>query len=151
MLLTKEERGVCVVRAANFTNVLRTVVIGTVRVCNYLNIIFLYKNINIYCNRSSDAQISLHNLVPTTDSDASHIHCTLNCICKKDHDILYHGTMYHTPLNNTQFSIDAYNALIASIYLHQYFCILKILAHSVDFNELYRNVTIHCPSFSLVR
>ena len=23
------------------------------------------------------------------------------------------------------FSIDAYNALIASIYLHQYFCILK--------------------------
>jgi len=29
--------------------------------------------------------------------------------------------------------------------------ILKILAHSVDFNELYRNVTIHCPSFSLVR
>ena len=103
------------------------------------------------CNRSSDAQISLHNLVPITDSDASHIHCTLNCICKKDHDILYHGTMYHTPLNNTQFSIDAYNALIASIYLHQYFCILKILAHSVDFNELYRNVTIHCPSFSLVR
>ena len=103
------------------------------------------------CNRSSDAQISLHNLVPTTDSDASHIHCTLNCICKKDYDILYHGTMYHTPLNNTQFSIDAYNALIASIYLHQYFCILKILAHSVDFNELYRNVTIHCPSFSLVR
>ena len=77
--------------------------------------------------------------------------CTLKCICKKDHDILYHGTMYHTPLNNTQFSIDAYNALIASIYLHQYFCILKILAHSVDFNELYRNVTIHCPSFSLVR
>ena len=72
-------------------------------------------------------------------------------ICKKAHDILYHGTMYHTPLNNTQFSIDAYNALIASIYLHQYFCILKILAHSVDFNELYRNVTIHCPSFSLVR
>ena len=103
------------------------------------------------CNRSSDAQISLNNLVPITDSDASHIHCTLNCICKKDHDILYHGTMYHTPLNNTQFSIDAYNALIASIYLHQYFCILKILAHSVDFNELYRNVTIHCPSFSLVR
>ena len=103
------------------------------------------------CNRSSDAQMSLHNLVPITDSDASHIHCTLNCICKKDHDILYHGTMYHTPLNNTQFSIDAYNALIASIYLHQYFCILKILAHSVDFNELYRNVTIHCPSFSLVR
>ena len=59
------------------------------------------------CNRSSDAQISLHNLVPTTDSDASHIHCTLNCICKKDYDILYHGTMYHTPLNNTRFSIDA--------------------------------------------
>merc|ERR1712100_875990 len=86
-----------------------------------------------------DAQISLHNLVPITDSDASHIHCTLNCICKKDHDILYHGTMYHTPLNNTQFSIDAYNALIASIYLHQYFCILKILAHSVDFNELWVN------------
>ena len=54
-------------------------------------------------------------------------------------------------LNNTQFSIDAYNALIASIYLHQHFCILKILAHSVDFNELYRNFTIHCPSFSLVR
>ena len=103
------------------------------------------------CNRSSDAQISLHNLVPITDSDASHIHCTLNCICKKDHDILYHGTMYHTPLNNTRFSIDAYNALIASIYLHQCFYILKILAHSVDFNELYRNVTIHCPSFSLVR
>ncbi len=25
--------------------------------------------------------------------------------------------------------------------------LLKILAHSVDFNELYRNVTIHCPSF----
>ena len=23
-----------------------------------------------------------------------------------------------------------------------------MLAHSVDFNELYRNVTIHCPSFS---
>ena len=59
--------------------------------------------------------------------------------------------VHYTPLNNTQFSIDAYNALIASIYLHQYFCILKILAHSVDFNELYRNVTIHCPSFSLVR
>ena len=59
--------------------------------------------------------------------------------------------MYHTPLNNTRFSIDAYNALIASIYLHQCFYILKILAHSVDFNELYRNVTIHCPSFSLVR
>ena len=75
------------------------------------------------CNRSSDAQISLHNLVPTTDSDASHIHYTLNCICKKDHDTLYHGTMYHTPLNNTQFSIDAYNALIASIYLHQWFFI----------------------------
>ena len=70
------------------------------------------------CNRSHDVQISLHNLVPITDSDASHIHCTLNCICKKDHDILYHGTMYHTPLNNTRFSIDAYNALIASIYLH---------------------------------
>ena len=87
---------------------------------------------------------------PITDSDASHIHCTLNCICKKDHDILYHGTMYHTPLNNTWFSIDAYNALIASIYLHQCFYILKILAHSVDFNELYRHVTIHCPSFSLV-
>ncbi len=59
--------------------------------------------------------------------------------------------MYHTPLNNTRFSIDAYNALIASIYLHQCFYIVKILAHSVDFNELYRNVTIHCPSFSLVR
>ena len=103
------------------------------------------------CNRSSDAQISLHNLVPITDFYASHIHCTLNCICKKDHDILYHGTMYHIPLNNTRFSIDAYNVLIASIYLHQCFYILKILAHSVDFNELYRNVTIHCPSFSLVR
>ena len=51
--------------------------------------------------------------------------------------------MYHTPLNNTRFSIDAYNALIASIYLHQCFYIFKILAHSVDFNELYRNVTIH--------
>ncbi len=25
------------------------------------------------------------------------------------------------------------------------------ITHSVDFNELYRNVTIHCPSFSLVR
>ena len=111
----------------------------------------VFHAVDTSCNRSSDAQISLHNLVPTTDSDASHIHCTLNCICKKDYDILYHGTMYHTPLNNTQFSIDAYNALIASIYLHQYFCILKILAHSVDFNELYRNVTIHCPSFSLVR
>ena len=37
------------------------------------------------------------------------------------------------------------------LYGNQYFCILKILAHSVDFNELYRNVTIHCPSFSLVR
>jgi hypothetical protein len=65
-------------------------------------------------------------------------------ICKKAHDILYHGTMYHTPLNNTRFSIDAYNVLIASIYLHQCFYILKILAHSVDFNELYPNVTIHC-------
>ncbi len=54
--------------------------------------------------------------MPITDSDASHIHCTLKCICKKDHDILYHGTMYHTPLTNTQFSIDAYNALIA-VYL----------------------------------
>ena len=43
----------------------------------------------------------------------------------KDHDILYHGTMYHTPLNNTRFSIDAYNVLIASIYLHQCFYILK--------------------------
>ena len=52
---------------------------------------------------------------------------------------------------NTVCCIDAYNALIASIYLHQCFYILKILAHSVDFNELYRNVTIHCPSFSLVR
>ena len=121
----------------------------------YIMIYIWYENsffaADTSCNRSSDAQISLNNLVPITDSDASHIHCTLNCICKKDHDILYHGTMYHTPLNNTQFSIDAYNALIASIYLHQYFCILKILAHSVDFNELYRNVTIHCPSFSLVR
>ena len=75
----------------------------------------VFHAVDTSCNRSSDAQISLHNLVPTTDSDASHIHCTLNCICKKDHDILYHGTMYHTPLNNTQFSIDAYNALIASI------------------------------------
>ena len=37
----------------------------------------------------------------------------------------YH-TMYHTPLNNTRFSIDAYNALITSIYLHQCFYILKI-------------------------
>ena len=46
----------------------------------------------------------------------------------KDHDILYHGTMYHTPL---RFSIDAYNVLIASIYLHQCFYILKILAHSI--------------------
>ena len=43
------------------------------------------------CNRSSDAQISLHNLVPINDFYASHIHCTLNCRCKKDHDILYHG------------------------------------------------------------
>ena len=121
----------------------------------YIMIYIWYENsffaADTSCNRSSDAQISLHNLVPITDSDASHIHCTLNCICKKDHDILYHGTMYHTPLNNTRFSIDAYNVLIASIYLHQYFYILKILAHSVDFNELYRNVTIHCPSFSLVR
>ena len=57
------------------------------------------------CNRSSGTQISLHNRVPITDFYASHIHCTLNCICKQDHDILYHGTMYHTPLNNTQFSI----------------------------------------------
>ena len=57
------------------------------------------------CNRSSDAQISLHNLVPITDFYASHSHCTLNCICKKDHDdILYRGTIYHTPLNNTRFS-----------------------------------------------
>ena len=55
--------------------------------------------------------------------------------------------MYHTPLNNTRFSIDACNVLIASIYLHQCFYILKILAHSVDFNELYCNITIHCPSF----
>ena len=86
------------------------------------------------CNRSSDAQISLHNLVPITDFYASHIHCTLNCICKKEYDILYHGTMYHTPLNNTRFSIDAYNVLIASIYLHQCFYILKLLTHSVDFN-----------------
>ena len=85
----------------------------------------VFHAVDTSCNRSSDAQISLINLVPITDSDASHIHCTLNCICKKDHDILYHGTMYHTPLNNTQFSIDAYNALIASIYLHQYFCIFK--------------------------
>ncbi len=38
--------------------------------------------------------------------------------------------IYHT-LNNTQFSIDAYNALIASIYLHQYFC---ILIHTVQYN-----------------
>ena len=29
------------------------------------------------CNRSSDAQISLHNLVPITDSDASHIFIAL--------------------------------------------------------------------------
>ena len=96
----------------------------------------LLRAVDTSCNRSSDAQISLHNLVPITDSDASHIHCTLNCICKKDHDILYHGTMYHTPLNNTRFSIDAsYNVLIASlVYLHQCFYILKILAHSVDFN-----------------
>ena len=78
----------------------------------------VFHAVDTSCNRSSDAQISLHNLVPTTDSDASHIHCTLNCICKKDYDILYHGTMYHTPLNNTRFSIDAYNALVASIYLH---------------------------------
>ena len=32
------------------------------------------------CNRSSDAQISLYNLVPITDFYASHTHCTLNCI-----------------------------------------------------------------------
>jgi len=112
---------------------------------NIFYIINIFQILNIVKN------IILQNIVAITDLYASHIHCTLNCICKKDHDILYHGTMYHTPLNNTQFSIDAYNALIASIYLHQYFCILKILAHSVDFNELYRNVTIHCPSFSLVR
>ena len=31
------------------------------------------------------------NLVPITDFYASHIHCTLTCICKKNHDILYHG------------------------------------------------------------
>ena len=71
-------------------------------------------------------QLSLYNLVPITDFYASHTHCTLNCICKKDHDILYHSTMYHTPLNNTRFSIDAYNVLIASIYLHLYFYVLKI-------------------------
>ena len=94
----------------------------------------VFHAVDTSCNRSSDAQISLHNLVPITDSDASHIHCTLNCICKKDHDILYHGTMYHTPLNNyTVFKIDAYNVLSASIYLHQRFYIFKILAHFVDF------------------
>ena len=43
------------------------------------------------CNHRSDAQTSLHNLVPITDLYTSHIHCTLNCICKKNHDILYHG------------------------------------------------------------
>ena len=89
------------------------------------------------CNRSSDAQTSLHNLVPITDFYAFHIHCTLTCVCKKNHDILYHSTMYHTPLNNTRFSIDACNVLIASIYLHQCFYILKILAHSVA------NINIH--------
>ena len=36
------------------------------------------------CNHSSDAQTSLHNLVPITDLYTSHIHCTLNCICKKN-------------------------------------------------------------------
>ena len=44
----------------------------------------VFHAVDTSCNRSSDAQISLHNLVPTTDSDASHIHCTLNCICKKN-------------------------------------------------------------------
>ena len=66
------------------------------------------------------------NLVPITDFYAFHIHITLTCVCKKNHDILYHRMMYHTPLNNTRFSIDAYNVLIASIYLHLYFYVLKI-------------------------
>merc|ERR1712138_8502 len=57
----------------------------------------------------------------------------------KTYNELYPGTIY-----SPRFSIDTFNALIASIYLHQCFYILKILAHSVDFNELYRNVTIHC-------
>ena len=94
--------------------------------------------------------------VPITDPYASHNHCTLNCVCDKSHDILYHGTMYPTPLNNARFSIDLYNVLIASIYLHQYFYVLEIMSQSADYDELYHDElyhddTIYCPSFSLVR
>ena len=47
--------------------------------------------------------------------------------------------------------------MYASIILKKVVCLCckmrwnKIYRISVDFNELYRNVTIHCPSFSLVR
>ena len=37
----------------------------------------VFHAVDTSCNRSSDAQISLHNLVPITDFYASHIHCTL--------------------------------------------------------------------------
>ena len=61
----------------------------------------VFHAVDTSCNRSSDAQISLHNLVPITDFYASHTHCTFKLYMQE-------GSRYTLPRYDVSHTFEQY-------------------------------------------